>query len=62
MNTERKIKIIAGALVFTTALLGFLFNKYWLLVTMFVGLNLFQFGFTNFCPLEKILKRYEKKN
>jgi len=31
-------------------------SSYWLLFTAFVGLNLFQFGFTKFCPLGKILK------
>ena len=31
-------------------------HQYWLLFTAFVGLNLFQFGFTKFCPLGLILK------
>jgi len=61
MKIENKIRIIAGFFVFTSALLGFFINKYWLLVTMFVGLNLFQFGFTNFCPLKKVLEYFEKK-
>lgn len=54
-------RIIAGTLVFTTAMLGFFQSKYWLLITMFVGLNLFQFGITNFCPLEKILTKFGYK-
>jgi len=29
----------------------------WLWFTVFVGANLFQSGFTRFCPLEIILKR-----
>ena len=32
-------------------------SKYWLLFTAFVGLNLFQFGISKFCPLAHILKR-----
>lgn len=31
-------------------------NTYWLFFTAFVGANLFQFGFTKFCPLAMILK------
>lgn len=31
-------------------------HKYFLFVTAFVGLNLFQYGFTKFCPLAMILK------
>jgi len=32
-------------------------SSYWLLFTGFVGLNLFQFGFTKFCPLGLILQK-----
>ncbi len=31
-------------------------HKYFLFVTAFVGLNLFQYGFTKFCPLAMTLK------
>ena len=31
-------------------------SQYWLFFTAFVGLNLFQFGFSKFCPLAMILK------
>ena len=57
MKVEQWIRVIAGSLVFTTALLGFLVDRNWLWVTMFVGLNLFQFGFSNKCPLTWLLKR-----
>lgn len=61
LSVERKIRIIAGTFVFVSALLGYVHSKYWLFITMFVGLNLFQFGFTQFCPLEIVLKKFEKK-
>jgi len=57
MKLENYIRIIAGAMVFVSALLGYFHNKYWLFLTMLVGLNLFQFGFTGFCPLGMILKK-----
>jgi hypothetical protein len=31
-------------------------SKYWLLFTVFVGLNLLQFGFSKYCPMGLILK------
>ncbi len=33
-------------------------HKYWLFFTAFVGANLFQSGFTKFCPLYFILKAF----
>jgi hypothetical protein len=32
-------------------------SPWWLAFTAFVGANLFQFGFTNVCPLGFILKK-----
>lgn len=62
MNTERVVRIIAGAFVLITLGLGaeaspIFHNPNWLWLTAFVGLNLFQSGFTTFCPLDKILKK-----
>lgn len=57
MNSEKFIKIFAGTMVLISSLLGYFFSIYWLFFTMFVGLNLIQFGFTDFCPAKKI---YEK--
>lgn len=57
MRLENYIRIIAGAFIFSSAFLGYFHSKYWLFLTMFVGLNLFQFGFTNFCPMALILKK-----
>jgi len=62
MTTERVIRIFAGAVVLISLALGAgaspLFHSvHWLWLTAFVGANLFQSGFTRFCPLESILKR-----
>lgn len=58
-KTENIVRIIAGAMIFTTTLLGLFHSHYWLYFTLFIGLNLFQSGFTGFCPLELILKKYD---
>jgi hypothetical protein len=60
MNSERIIRIMAGAFILVSLLLGapaspLYHSSYWLWFTAFVGLNLFQSGFTRFCPAEMIL-------
>jgi len=62
MDTNRVVRIFAGAFVLLSLALGapaspFFVNANWLWFTVFVGANLFQSGFTRFCPLEIILKR-----
>jgi hypothetical protein len=56
------VRIFAGAFVLVPLALGapaspLFVNATWLWFTVFVGANLFQSGFTRFCPLEIILKR-----
>jgi hypothetical protein len=55
MKLQRIIYFVAGTLVLTGLALGYWVNHLWLLLTAFVGLNLFQTAFTGFCPLERIL-------
>lgn len=62
MTVERIIRIVAGALILISLVLGLpqsplYFSQYFLWLTVFVGVNLFQSGFTTFCPLEIILKK-----
>jgi hypothetical protein len=62
MTVERYIRIMAGFFVMLSLALGVeaspLFHStWWLAVTAFVGLNLFQSGFTNFCPPSILLKK-----
>lgn len=62
MNSERVVRIIAGFFILLSLALGvkgspLFHNVNWLWFTGFVGLNLFQSGFTRFCPLEMILHK-----
>ena len=57
MTTEKLIRIFAGAFILASLALGVFVNLNFLWITAFVGANLFQSGFTGFCPLERILKR-----
>jgi hypothetical protein len=53
------IRRFAGVFVLASLALGWWVSPWWFLFTAFVGVNLVQSSFTGFCPLEKILGRYE---
>ena len=57
MTIERAIRALAGILVLTGVILSHVFSPWWLLLTLFVGANLFQSAFTRFCPAELIMRR-----
>ena len=57
MSVERCIRVIAGTFVLLSLALGDLHSPYWHLFTAFVGLNLLQSAFTQWCPMETILAR-----
>ncbi len=57
MNTTDWIHIIAGIFIVGSLALGVWLHRYWFFFTAFVGLNLFQFGFTGFCPMTFVLKK-----
>lgn len=57
MTVERYLRLIAGLFVLVSLALGYWVNPYWYLFTAFVGLNLFQSGFTNWCPMMTCLRK-----
>ena len=66
MNAGRIVSIVAGFMVMLTLSLGveespIFVSKYFLFFTAFVGFNLFQSGFTKFCPLNIILAKFGVK-
>jgi len=66
MNAERIVRIVAGFFVLLSLALGaeaspVFVSSYFLFFTAFVGLNLFQSGFTQICPLNSILTRFGVK-
>jgi hypothetical protein len=57
MTIERYLRLIAGAIVLASLLLGYYVSPYWFLFTGFVALNLIQSAFTNWCPMMTLLRR-----
>jgi hypothetical protein len=57
MTVDRLVRLVAGFFVVASVALAVLVNPNWLWFTGFVGLNLFQSAFTNWCPLMTILRK-----
>ncbi len=56
------IHVIAGFFILCSLALGvdaspLFVSRYWLFFTAFVGANLFQYGFSKFCPMALLLKK-----
>jgi len=57
MNVERSLRLIAGLFVFAAAILAWTVSPWFLAFIAFVGLNLIQSAFTNWCPMMTILRK-----
>lgn len=57
MTIERTLRLIAGLFVLVSLALGYWVSQYWYLFTAFVGLNLFQSGLSNWCPMMTFLRK-----
>lgn len=56
MTVERGLRGVAGVFVALSVTLSYFHSPYWLFFTLFVGLNLLQSAFTNWCPMVAILR------
>ncbi len=65
MSRDTRVQLVvrrfAGTFVLASLALSKLHSPNWLWFTAFVGANLIQSSFTNFCPLEMILRRVMMK-
>ena len=57
MNVERSLRGIAGFFVIASVILGYEVHPAFYLFTLFVGVNLLQSSFTNWCPMMWILEK-----
>lgn len=58
MNLDRAVISFAGFMILASLALAYFVSQWWLLLTAFVGLNLLQSGFTGFCPIAKLFKKF----
>ena len=63
MTINRIVRIVAGSFIMLSLVFAHVSGQVdlsklsWLWFTLFVGANLFQSGFTRFCPLDSILRK-----
>jgi predicted RND superfamily exporter protein len=62
MILERILRGITGIFVLVTVVLGYFHSPLWFVLTIFVGLNLFQSAFSNWCPMMSFLKMFGIKS
>jgi hypothetical protein len=57
MNIDRAVLAFAGVIVLTGLVLAHFHSPWWLLLTDFAGLNMFQAAFTRFCPAAIVFRK-----
>ena len=57
MSLERWIRLIAGTFIIVSVVLSYFQSRWWLVFTLFVGVNLFQSALTRWCLMEDILRK-----
>jgi Protein of unknown function (DUF2892) len=62
MQSWQIVRIVAGSFILLSLALGvpgspLFVSPWWLAFTAFVGVNLLQSGFTNWCLMEQIVRR-----
>ncbi len=57
MTVERGLRLVAGTFVGASAALAAFHSPVWLFFTGFVGLNLVQSAFTDWCPMVWVLQK-----
>jgi hypothetical protein len=56
MNIDRAVFAFAGMVVLAGLVLSQVYSPWWLILSAFAGLNMFQAAFTGFCPAAIVFK------
>jgi len=56
MTIERALRLLAGVMVLLSLALTYYVSRYWMWFTVFIGINLLQSAFTNWCPAMSIFR------
>jgi hypothetical protein len=62
VTVERALRLMAGVVILISLALARYVSIYWLCITVFVGLNLLQSAFTNWCPAMSIFRAMGMKD
>lgn len=56
MTIEKALCIMAGIMILISVVLTHFVSPWWILLTIFIGVNLLQSGFSNWCPAISLLR------
>lgn len=62
MTLDRTVMAFAGVMILLSVALTYWVSQWWMLFTVFIGLNLLQSAFTGFCPAARIFKLFGVKS
>ncbi len=62
MTVNNAIRVMAGTMVLLSVALTHLVSPWFVLLTLFIGLNLIQSAFTGFCPAEMMFRKIGLKD
>lgn len=57
MSVDNAVRAFAGVMVLVSVALTNLVSPWWVLFTVFIGVNLLQSAFTGICPAEAIFRK-----
>ncbi len=57
MTLDRAVLAFAAIMILLSSALVYFISPWWLLLTVFVGLNMLQSAFTGFCPAAKVFQK-----
>ncbi len=57
MNLDRAVLAFAGVMVIASAILSVTVSPWWIVLTIFAGLNMLQASLTGFCPAAMIFRK-----
>ena len=57
MSLDRSVLAFAGFMVLLSVALTYFVHPYFVWLTVFVGVNLFQQSFTGFCPAAMVMRK-----
>ena len=58
MSVERAVLAFAGSMILLSVALFYWVSPWWLLFTVFIGLNMLQSAFTGFCLVAMVFKKF----
>ncbi len=57
MTQSDLFRLIVGFMILASAVLSAVWTPWWLLLTAFIGLNMFQSAITHVCPMDAMIRR-----